>query len=279
MSSRALLVALIALGSMFVTACEDSSSLAVTPNETAPGPIMTASPAVTRTPSGIFVSTGVRPTENSATITPTSRPSATALIVQGRVFDAGSGQRLQQATIEWQFLAPDWQQFNGRLQVPADGLYRLQLPVRSDDEVIIKANAPGYLPSTARLLGRQFNPYGSRLDFGLVTTEGPAPTLPGALGTIQLSGIVYNSARGLKDPIADARVTIVNRSVVRPRTQFETTSSITGTFVIPVTLHTTDQIDVTIIASGYLTSTLTRSAKELAKAPQLLIGLMPAPKQ
>ena len=123
------------------------------------------------------------------------------------------------------------------------------------------------------------NPYGSRLDFGLVTTEGPAPTLPGALGTIQLSGIVYNSARGLKDPIADARVTIVNRSVVRPRTQFETASSITGTFVMPVALHTTDQIDVTITANGYLTATLTRSAKDLAKTPQLSIGLKPAPKQ
>ncbi len=48
-----------------------------------------------------------------------------AVIVQGRVYDAGSGQRLSNATIEWQFLAPDWQQHNGRLQVPADGLYRL----------------------------------------------------------------------------------------------------------------------------------------------------------
>ena len=186
--------------------------------------------------------------------------------------------RRSNATIEWQFLALDWQQHNGRLQVPADGLYRLQLPVRSDDEVIITAYAPGYLSSMARLLGKQLNPYGSRLNFGLVKADGPAPTLPGALGTIQLSGIVYNSTRGLTDPIADARVTIVNRSMVRPVTQLATTTSVTGTFVIPLALHTTDQIEVTITASGYLTATLTRSATELAKKPQLSIGLKPAPK-
>jgi hypothetical protein len=234
---------------------------------------------VTRTPSGIFVSTSVRPAENPAVITATVRPSLTAFIVQGRVFDAGSGQRLQKATIEWQFLAPDWQQFNGRLQVPADGLYRLQLPVRGEDEVIITANSPGYLPSTARLLGKQLNLYGSRLNFGLVAADGPSPTLPGALGNIELSGMVYNAARGLQDPIAQARVTIVDRSLVRPETQIDATTSITGAFVIPVTLHISDQIDVTIAASGYQTATLTRSAAELARKPQFAIGLKPIPKQ
>jgi hypothetical protein len=199
--------------------------------------------------------------------------------VQGRVFDAGRGQRLNNATIEWQFLALDWQQHNGQLQVPADGLYRLQLPVRDEDELIIIARAPGYLPSMARLHGKQLNQYGSRLNFGLVTADGPAPTLPGALGTIQLRGIVYNATRGLKDPIVNARVMIVNRSVVRPEAQLDAATSISGTFLIPVALHTTDQVEVTIAAGGYQTATLSKSAAELVKNPQLSIGLRPAPKQ
>jgi hypothetical protein len=128
------------------------------------------------------------------------------------------------------------------------------------------------------LLGRQLNLYGSRLNFGLVAADGPAPTLPGALGTIQLSGIVYNSAHGRRDPIANARVTIVDRSVVRPEAQLHATTSVSGTFLIPVALHATDQIDVKITASGFQTVTLTRSATELARKPQVLIGLQPAPK-
>jgi hypothetical protein len=279
MSPRVLLVVLIALGSLLLTACERSTSIAAAPGEVTPPPIAPASPNVTRTPSGIFVSTSVPMMSAPVTTVSAATPNSIAMIVQGRVFDAGSGQRLDRAAIEWQFLALDWQQHNGQLQVPGDGLYRLELPARSDDEVIITAHAPGYLSSMARLLGKQLNPYGSRLNFGLVKADGPVPTLPGALGTIQLSGIVYNSARGLTDPIAAARVIIVNRSVVRPEAQLETTTSVTGTFVIPVTLHITDQIDVTITANGYLTATLTSSAKDLAEKPQLSIGLKPAPKQ
>jgi hypothetical protein len=279
MSARVLLVVLIALGSLLLTACKNSSSIAAAPDGTDPPVSTPASSAVTRTPSGIFVSTSVPLVHAPATGVSTATRNATALIVQGRVYDAGQGQRLNNATIEWQFLALDWQQYNGQLQVPSDGLYRLELLARSADEVMITARAPGYLPSMARLHGNQLSRYGSRLNFGLVTADGPAPTLPGALGTIQLSGIVYNSARGLKDPIADAHVIVVNRSVVRPETTFEAATSLTGTFHIPTRLHVTDQIDVTITASGYLTATLTRSAKELAKKPQLSIGLKPAPKQ
>jgi hypothetical protein len=287
MSPRVLLVGLIALASVLLAACERSASIsaasAATPTAPAPTPIEPAGPRVTRTPSGIFVSTSVPVTEASATTPATANtptPASTALIVQGRVYDAGSGQRLSSATVEWQFLAVDWQQHNGQVQVPADGLYRLELPARQADEVIITAHAPGYLSSMARLLGKQLNPYGSRLNFGLVKSGGgPAPTLPGALGMIQLSGIVYNSAHGLKDPIADARVIIVNHSVVQPMTKIEAATSVTGTFVAPLALHTTDQIEVTISASGYQTTTLTRSAKDLAKKPQWSIGLKPVPKQ
>jgi hypothetical protein len=279
MSRRVCLAVLIALSSLLVTACEGSPSLAAGPGGAAAHPLAQASPEVTRTPSGIFISTRVHPTEtpSSAAIL-TNESATTGLIVQGRVFDAASGQRLSQATIEWQFLALDWQQHNGQLQVPGDGLYRLQLDIRADDEVIISARAPGYLPSMARLLGKQPNQYGSRLNFGLVTADGLAPTLPGALGTVQLHGIVYNSAHGLQDPIANARVSIVNRSVVRPQAQFDATTSLTGTFLVPLALHTTDQIDLTITASDYQTATLTRSARELAKNPQISIGLRPAPK-
>jgi hypothetical protein len=279
MSSRVLLAGLIALSSLLLTACERSPSIAAAPGGLAPTPIAPATPAVTRTPSGIFISTRESEAATPATAGSTAPPNSIGLIVQGRVFDAGSGQRLSDATIEWQFLALDWQQHNGQLQVPADGLYRVELSARSDDEVIITARAPGYLSSMARLLGKQLNPFGSRLNFGLVKQDGPSPTLPGGLGTIQLSGIVYNSARGLKDPIAEARVIVVNRSVVRPETQLETTTSVTGTFAMPVRLHVTDQIDVTITASGYQTATLTKAAKDLAKKPQLSIGLKPAPKQ
>jgi hypothetical protein len=280
MSPRLLLAVLIALTSLLLTACERSASIAAAPNRSSPTPIAPAAPALTRTPSGIFVTTSVPMVEAPPTAAAaTATLDATSSILQGRVYEAASGQRLSNATIEWQFLALDWQGHNGQLQVPADGLYRLQLPVRNDDEVIITARAPGYLASMARLLGKQLSPYGSRLNFGLVKADGgPVPTLPGALGTIQLSGIVYNSARGPQGPIADARVIIVNRSVVQPATQLETMTSITGTFSLPLALHTTDQLDVTIEANGYQTTTLTRSATDLAKKPQLSIGLKPTPK-
>jgi hypothetical protein len=66
--------------------------------------------------------------------------------------------------------------------------------------------------------------------------------------------------------------------VVQPESQIEATTGVTGTFAIPVVLHSTDQIDVTIAASGYQTTTLSRKAAELARTPQLSIGLGPAPK-
>ncbi len=274
---RVLLVVWIALGSLFLAACESSSSLAAAPGGAAPHPIAQASPAVTRTPSGIFISTRVRPTALPAVAGATPELIQNFVLIQGRVYDAGRGQRLSNATIEWQFLAPNWQRYNGQLQVPADGLYHLQLPIRGDDEVIITAHAPGYLPSMARLLGKQLNLYGSHLDFGLVAAAGPAPTVPGALGTIQIGGTVYDLTHGPRDPVADARVTVVTRSLVQPEVQLDAATSLSGTFAIPVTLHATDQVDVTIAASGYQTVTLTKSALELARRPQLSVGLISAP--
>ena len=277
MSPRVLFVVWIALGSWLMTACENSASLAAGTNGMTPRPIAQTSPAVTHTPSGIYVSTSVRPTATAAVSVATASPDTTAYLVQGRVYDAEAGQRLNNATLEWQFLSQDWQRYNGQLQIPDDGLYRLLLPIREADEVIITARVSGYLPGTARLQGKQLSRYGSRLNFGLIKADGPVPTVPGTLGTVQVSGIVYDAARGFKDPIANARITIVDRSLVQPETQIEATTSLTGTFDIPVALHSTDQLDVTITASGYQTVTLTKRATELARTPQLLIGLRPAP--
>ncbi len=279
MIPRVLLVVWIGLASLLVTACAGSSSLAAVPGSAAPRPIAQASPAITRTPSGIFISTSEHPTIIPAVTVATSEVNSTGMIVLGRVYDAVRGQRLNNATIQWQFLSPDQQPYDGQLQVPDDGFYRLLLPIHAEDEIIITARAPGYLPSMARLQGKQLNPYGSRLDFGLVKPDGPLPTLPGALGIIQLTGIVYNSAHGLNDPIANAQVTIVDQSLVEPETQILATTGTTGTFAIPVALHATDQLAVTIAASGYETVTLAKSASDLARKPQLLIGMMPAPKQ
>ncbi len=273
---RVLLIASIALGGLFVTACESSSLLAAEPGGATPPPIAQASPAAPHTPSGIYFSTSVRPTLIPTIAAATLPGNSHAVIIQGRVYNVEEGQHLTNAAIEWQFLALDWQRYNGRLQVSDDGLYRLMLPIRDEDEVIITASAPGYLSSTARLMGKQLNRYGSHLNFGLVKANGPVPTLPGALGTVQLSGIVYNSARGPTVPIANARVLIVIQSLVEPETPIEATTGITGTFVIPLALHSTDQLDVTIAASGYQTVTLTEGATDLASKPQLSIGLMPA---
>src|SRR5512143_2988325 len=99
MSLRVMLAVLIALSSLLVTACEGSLSLAAEPGRATPQPIAQASPAVTRTPSGIFVSTRIRPTAVPAIVTVTSEGNSTAVIVQGRVYDAGHGQRLNNATI------------------------------------------------------------------------------------------------------------------------------------------------------------------------------------
>ncbi len=268
----------IALGSLVLSACSNAPA-SVDRLELAPvQPIAQLAPGVTRTPSGIFITTQVPSTATRTAVTPTALPGSRRVVVQGQVYDAGNNQRPPNATIEWQFLALEQQPYNGQLQVPADGHYRLTLPIRPADEVIITARAPGYAASMARLHGSQLNPYGSQLNFGLIADQGPAPTVPGALGTIQLQGIVYNVTRGSNDPIAQAQVSIVNRSMVQPVIHLMATTSPSGTFVVALPLHTTDQLEITIAASGYQTSTLTPNAKDLASNPQLAIGLRPAPK-
>ena len=273
------LAASIALGSLLLSACSNAPSTVERSEPALVQPIAQLAPGVTRTPSGIFITTQVPPTATRTVIARTALPGSRSVTVQGRVYDAGDDQRSLNATLEWQFLALDQQPYNGQLSVPADGLYRLSLPIRPADEVIITARAPGYASSMARLLGSQLNPYGSRLDFGLIADQGQAPTVPGALGTIQLRGIVYNVTRGTNDPIAQAQVSIVNRSMVQSVTHLMATTSPTGTFVVALPLHTTDQLEITVAAGGYLTGTLTSNAKDLARNPQLAIGLRPAKNQ
>ena len=268
------------LGGMLLAACTRTTAFATEPR-TVTSQVNVTPAAKPRTPTGITIVAVAKATP-SATLT--SNPAATAalnqVILQGRVYDAGQGlqRRLSNATLEWQFFAPDWQPYNGRLAVPEDGLYRLALPIRASDEVVITARAPGYFPSTAHIYGNQLSAYGSRLNFGLVSDRGAAPTLPGDLGTIQLHGIVYNAARGLKSPIEQAAVAIVNNSVVQPSTRIDVTTNLSGTFDLTLELHTTDRIDFTITAAGYVTGTLSKNAQDLARNPQLSIGLRPAPK-
>ena len=269
----------IALGGLLLAACARTTAFATEPRAATPQANITQA-AKPRTPTGITIVAVVKATSAA---TPTRKPPVTATpnstILQGRVYDAGAGfeHRLSQVTIEWQFMSPDWQQHNGQLTVPTDGLYRLSLPIRAKDEVIITARAPGYLPSTAHIYGNQLSAYGSRLNFGLIGASGAAPTLPGDLGTIQLRGIVYNAARGVKSPIALAVVSVVQTSIVQPSSQIAVTTSVTGTFNLTLGLHTTDRLDFTLTAAGYLTGTLSKNAKDLAKNPRLTIGLRPAP--
>lgn len=244
-------------------------------------PSATPTPDRTRPPTGLTIVAIPQPTAPQPTRT--SRPirGATRVIVQGRIFDATEGMNPlpSDVMLTWQYAAADRQYDNGRLTVPADGLYRLELNLRPTDELFITAQAPGYLPSTTRLQARQLPAFGARLDFALVSESAPAPTVPGALGTIQLNGIVYNVARGLKAPVDGASIIVINHSVVQPATPLEMTSNISGTFTGTLALHATDQLNFTITAQGYLTTTLKKTATELARNPRLSIGLRPAPQK
>jgi len=280
LSQLQLNVVLFALSGLLLAACAQTTAFATEPRAASTQVNVTPT-AKPHPPSGITI---VAVANAASPATPTGKLAVTAtpssVILQGRVYDAGAGfeHRLSQVTIEWQFMSADWQQYNGRLTVPDDGLYRLSLPIRASDEVIITARAPGYLPSTAHIYSNQLSAYGSRLNFGLVSASGAAPTLPGDLGAIQLRGIVYNAARGVKSPIAQAAVIIINNSIVQPASQIAVTTSVSGTFDITLGLHTTDRLDFTVAAAGYLTGTLSKNAKDLSKNPQLSIGLRPAPK-
>ncbi len=208
--------------------------------------------------------------------TPTATLDATQIMLHGKVYDAAHGldQRLTDATLEWQFTALDWQSHNGRISAP-DGIYQLSLMVRPEDELIITASAPGYLPSTAQVQASQLGEFGARLNFGLIHADAPWPTVPGSLGAVTLSGIVYNLAHGLTAPIEHAAITIVKSSVVGPGIHLDLLSNASGTFSTTLELHETDQVQLTIAASNFVTVTLTKNARALAQDQRLSIGLRP----
>ncbi len=261
---------------LILSACEGTPT--DRPRVATPGvpPTLSTTPAVSVTSSAVqrqVVTTII------VTATPTIPPGAVRVTLYGEIYDAvhGPDQRLTDAGLEWQFAALDWQGYNGTLSV-SDGSYQLPLFVRPDDELFITARAPGYTPSTTRLQAAQLGQSGAHLNFGLIRADGPAPTVPGSLGAVKLSGIVYNSARGLAVPIDNAAITVVNDSVVEPIRRVQTFSTPTGTFSITLDLHSTDLVEVMIAANGYLSTTFTRSGKSLAQNPRFNIGLQPAPK-
>ena len=268
----------LSLGGLILAACASTSIAAESSNSLISPSATASSPAVTHTPSGIFISTSSPSPRPPVIATISDTTELTEVIVQGRVYDAGRGlnQRLNNAILEWQFQAPDWQAHNGQIAVPDDGLYRLQLPVRPEDEIVLTARAPGYQPTTVRLFGRQLNIYGTRLNFGLVNDNGPLPGVPGSLGTVQLRGMVYNLARGLAAPIDQAHLTIVNHSLVRPTSAIDLLTN-AGAFSTTLELHATDQLELTIAANDFITATLKKTAADLAQHPQITIGLQPAP--
>lgn len=277
MCRRLPLILVIIFGLAVNTACTPATSPVVISPTTLPLPTATPT-APPHTPTGITIVAVAQPTQRPTAVTSTPRPGSTRIVLQGKVLDT-TQHPLAQAIVDWQYAASDRQRENGRLPVSTDGLFRLELSLRPTDELFITAHASGYLPSTARLQGHQLKPAGARLDFHLVADNDPVPTVPGALGTIQLHGIVYNSARGLKVPVVEATLIVVNSSMVQSGMAHEVTTSISGTFTLPLALHSTDQLKITISAAGFVTGTLKKSAQELAQNPQLLIGLRPAPKK
>ena len=106
------------LAGLVVAACARTTTYATAPRALTV-PANAAQTATPRAPTGITI-VAIAPVTPSAT--PTAKPVTTTtakqVLVQGRVYDSGQGpqHRLSQATLEWQFFAPDWQQYNQKKQ-------------------------------------------------------------------------------------------------------------------------------------------------------------------
>ena len=219
--------------------------------------------------------------EPTATITvaPTDffTPDFISYTLNGLVYDSalGTAHVIGNAYIECHFIGADLQQFNRYTQAGIDGLYRLSIRVRPGDGLVIIASAPGYSSSSVRLHGAEIGQYGSRLDFGLVNARSSLPTLPGDLGSVVIKGSVYDASKGRDSAIAGAEVSIVDLSVVRPQIEIDLVTDANGVFTATLLMHNTDQIQIVVAASGYLTNTLARRAKDLAGSAPLSIALGP----
>ena len=269
---------LMAMGGLAFTACWGRDPASTTlPYTATPRPIVSiTAPSIsynTRVPIA-----SIEPTATISTApTDLFTPDFISYTLNGRVYDSalGTAHAIGSAYIECRFIGADLQKFNRYTQAGNDGLYRLPIRVRPGDGLVVIASAPGYSSSSVRLHGAEIGQYGSQLDFGLVNARSGLPTLPGDLGPVTLKGSVYDAYKGKGWPIAGAEVSIVDLSVVRPHTQIDLVTDTTGAFTTTLLMHTTDQIQIVVIASGYLTNTLARRAKDLAGSLPLSIALGP----
>lgn len=277
---RAWSIVLVFSGALAV-ACRSDTAAGGAWRTPTPRPIVSITAPLT--PNGPTVPQAL-PVASSTQAAQSSSPTATALALQsyvlyGVVYDAAADAdaRLIDARLTWHFAARVLQSFDGEMPVDENGAYRLPLSMRPEDEIAITAFAPGYQPSSIRLRGSKIGQGGAQLNFGLYYAARSVPTMPGDLGIVEVRGIVYNAARGVQAGIDRARLTITHSTVVRPAAPIDVTTSPSGTFAIPIELHTSDQLDFTIGADGFITTTVSRRANDLIEQPQLQIALQPAP--
>ncbi len=266
---RAYLV-MILISGVLLAACQTVSPLSAGLHTPTPRAIVSLTAPVTpRLISAQATATVARPTP-----TPALNGLHTYQL-QGIFYDAAveADVRLLDAHLNWQFIANDLQAFNGELAADENGAYQLTLHMRPADEVSITAQAPGFQASTVRLRGTEINTATVQLNFGLYHTARLAPTVPSDLGIVEVRGIVYNAARGPSVGIAAARIVVAQASVVWPAAQLDIATTPAGTFNIPIELHASDQLNFTIGAEGFVTTTLSRRASELINQPPLSIAL------
>jgi hypothetical protein len=251
---------LIALSGLTVAACNNREVPTARPSSVPTIAVSIAPPLViTLTPLQTFVFTN----------------EFTAYTLSGTIYDASAGLAadLPQARLSWHFAAPDLQQFNGQTTADANGIYRFPIRVRLKDDVLLTASASGYLPTTVRLSVGEIVQYGARLDFGLVKANGRWPTVPGDLGTLSVTGIVYDAYRGQLSPIGSAVVTITLISIVHPQSVIVLITPADGSFNTTLLMHSTDQINVAASANSYTEATRIYAATTLTQSLPLLIAL------
>jgi hypothetical protein len=267
---------MIAIGGLAFTACQGRDPSPVpSPYTATPRPIVSiTAPGISRNTRVPIAS--IEPTATiAATPTDFFTPEFISYTLNGLVYDSalGTAQAIGSAYIECHFIGADLQKFNRYTQAGIDGLYRLPIRVRPGDGFVIIASAPGYSSSSVRLHGAEIGQYGSQLDFGLVNARSSLPTLPGDLGSVAIKGSVYDAYQGRGRAIAGAEVSIIDLSVVRPQTKIDLVTDANGVFTTTLLMHNTDQIQIIVVASGYLTNTLARRARDLVGSAPLSIAL------
>lgn len=263
--------AVLTIGGLILSACF---------NREEPPVMVTATPSIVPSVASQMVKVTL---SIAATLSPLPMPTAAGdffvYTLSGIIYDTDVGlkQPMPEANVSWHFIAPDMQLFNGQTTADASGVYRIPLRVRVTDVLLITASASGYLPTAVRLQAKKFAANGTRLDFGLSKANGQLPALPGDVGPIKLNGLVYDANQGLNSPIASAIVQITTFSIVHPQIEYDRTTDSSGAFNTTIALlHSTDQIRIVAVATGYMTTTLIRPAKDMQSQTLLLVALQPA---